>query len=140
MSDVAISDEDVCRYPVFLEEAGLVFGADVEILSLLLVSVALDSGMIVFMISIRELVASLMLAPSGAETVATNQFYQGAVNVGMAMSLLSIVISGTFISIGQWLQKSIGGMTFIQVSQIAKQYAKRDVLNQLNLNWIVAVF
>lgn len=103
------------RYPASLDEAGFINGANDwqvlwKILLPSLASVAFASGVIVFAISTRELVASLMLAPPGVETVATyvfNQFDQGAVNIGMAMSLVTIVLCGMLISLGQWLQKKV---------------------------------
>lgn len=52
--------------------------------------------LLVFAIASRELVASVMLAPSGMQTVATfvfNQFVQGSPGVGMALSVLAIFSS-----------------------------------------------
>ncbi len=52
--------------------------------------------LLVFAIASRELVASVMLAPSGMKTVATfvfNQFAQGSPGVGMALSVLAIFSS-----------------------------------------------
>jgi len=68
---------------------------------------ALAAGFIVFAISTRELVTSIMLAPPGVETVSTyvfNQFDQGSVNSGMAMSLLAIAASAIVIAVGQGAQ------------------------------------
>ncbi|CAG9295657.1 ABC transporter permease [Celerinatantimonas diazotrophica] len=103
------------RYPESLDEAGFIHGAnDWQVLWKILLpslsSVTFASGVIVFAITTRELVASLMLAPPGVETVATyvfNQFDQGSVNIGMAMSLITIVLCGALISLGQWLQKKV---------------------------------
>lgn len=102
-------------YPKSLDEAGFISGANDwqvlwKILLPSLVCVGFASAVIVFAISTRELVASLMLAPPGVETVATyvfNQFDQGSVNVGMAMSLMTIVLCGALISLGQWVQKKV---------------------------------
>jgi iron(III) transport system permease protein len=52
--------------------------------------------LLVFAIASRELVASIMLAPSGMRTVATfvfNQFAQGSPGIGMALSVLAIFTS-----------------------------------------------
>jgi len=52
--------------------------------------------LLVFAIASRELVASVMLAPSGMKTVATfvfNQFAQGSPGMGMALSVIAIFSS-----------------------------------------------
>jgi iron(III) transport system permease protein len=102
------------QLPISLDEAGYVFGASelqvlVRVLWPLLAPAALASGFIVFAISSRELVSSLMLAPPGVDTVATyvfHQFDQGSVNAGMAMSLITILVSGSIIRLGQSLTRS----------------------------------
>jgi len=56
----------------------------------------LAATLLVFAIASRELVASVMLAPSGMQTVATfvfNQFVQGSPGLGMALSVLAIFSS-----------------------------------------------
>ena len=101
------------QLPTSLDQAALIAGASelkviIHILTPLLLSTALASGCIVFAISTRELVSSLMLAPPGVETVATfvfRQFDQGSINVGMAMSLITILLSGAIIAFGQSLHK-----------------------------------
>lgn len=100
------------QLPRSLDDAAYISGAGeltviVRVLAPLLAPVALAAGFIVFAVSTRELVSSLMLAPPGVETVATfvfRQFDQGSVNVGMAMSLVTIVVSGAIIAFGQRLQ------------------------------------
>ena len=100
------------QLPQSLDDAAYVSGAGelttiARILAPLLAPVALAAGFIVFAVSTRELVSSLMLAPPGVETVATfvfRQFDQGSINVAMAMSLLAILVSGTIITLGQRLQ------------------------------------
>lgn len=102
------------QLPESLDHASMVSGASeltiiFRILMPLLMSTAMAAGCIVFAISTRELVSSLMLAPPGVETVATfvfRQFEQGSINVGMAMSLIAIVLSGSVIGIGQLLQRN----------------------------------
>ncbi|WP_187265432.1 ABC transporter permease [Reinekea thalattae] len=102
------------QLPLSLDEAGYVFGASelrvlLRVLWPLIAPVALASGFIVFAISSRELVSSLMLAPPGVNTVATyvfHQFDQGSVNAGMAMSLVTILVSGSIIRLGQSLTRS----------------------------------
>lgn len=97
--------------PTSLDHAAYVAGANEitvirRILAPLLAPVALAAGFIVFAISTRELVTSLMLSPPGVETVATfvfRQFDQGSMNVGMAMSLLTILLSAVVIGAGQRL-------------------------------------
>ncbi|TCS64169.1 ABC transporter permease [Varunaivibrio sulfuroxidans] len=99
------------QLPRSLDDAAYVSGASeftlvVRVLSPLLGPVALAAGLIVFAISTRELVSSIMLAPPGVETVATyvfNQFNQGSIGSGMAMSLVAIVFSGAIIALGQGL-------------------------------------
>lgn len=99
------------QLPPSLDDAAYVSGASefsvvVRVLSPLLGPVALAAGLIVFAISTRELVSSIMLAPPGVETVATyvfNQFNQGSIGSGMAMSLVAIVFSGAIIALGQYL-------------------------------------
>ncbi|MEC5387270.1 iron ABC transporter permease [Uliginosibacterium sp. H3] len=54
------------------------------------------SMLLVFAVASRELVASVMLAPTGMPTVATfvfNQFAQGSPGVGMALSVIAIFSS-----------------------------------------------
>lgn len=100
------------QLPESLDEAAYLSGASevrviVQILAPLLAPIAVSAGFIVFAISTRELVSSLMLAPPGVSTVATfvfSQFDQGSINEGMAMSILVILISGSIITLGQRLQ------------------------------------
>jgi len=61
------------------------------------------SMLIVFAIASRELVTSLLLAPSGLQTTSIyiwNQFEQGSVGDGMAMGSVMIVISATLLAVG----------------------------------------
>jgi len=54
------------------------------------------SMLLVFAVASRELVASLLVAPVGVQTVATfiwRQFEQGSVGLGMAMAFLAIVLT-----------------------------------------------
>jgi iron(III) transport system permease protein len=82
-----------------LEAAARVSGAGftrtfVHILLPLLAPSLLVAMLLVFAIASRELVASLMVAPAGMQTVSTfvfGQFEQGSPGVGMAMSLVAIV-------------------------------------------------
>lgn len=101
------------QQPFSLDESAAIYGADIlhivrRVLLPLMVPIMVASGCIVFAISTRELVASLMLAPAGTETVATyvfNQFDQGSVSAGMAMSLVVILVSGALIALGQGIVK-----------------------------------
>lgn len=108
------------QLPRSLDDAAYISGAGelrviVRILTPLLAPVALAAGLIVFAIASRELVSSLMLAPPGVQTVATyvfHQFDQGSINAGMAMSLVTILVSGSIIVLGQRLpggQPKAGG-------------------------------
>ena len=52
--------------------------------------------LLVFAVASRELVASILIAPVGVQTVATfiwRQFEQGSVGLGMAMAFLAIVLT-----------------------------------------------
>ncbi|HEY4135870.1 MAG TPA: iron ABC transporter permease [Alphaproteobacteria bacterium] len=65
--------------------------------------------LLVFAIASRELVASIMLAPSGMRTVATyvfNQFAQGLPGAGMALSVLAIFSSTAILVLLGWLYKA----------------------------------
>lgn len=101
------------QQPVSLDESAAIYGANMltiirTILLPLMVPIMISSGCIVFAISTRELVSSLMLAPAGTETVATyvfNQFDQGSISAGMAMSLVVILLSGALMALGQKLSK-----------------------------------
>jgi iron(III) transport system permease protein len=58
----------------------------------------LTAGLLVFAVASRELVASILLAPAGMQTVAVfiwRQFEQGSVGLGMAMSAVAIAITTT---------------------------------------------
>lgn len=100
------------QLPKSLDDAAYISGAgEVTVMSKVLVPllcpIAIAAGFIVFAVSTRELVSSIMLAPPGVETVATfvfHQFDQGSVNTGMAMSLVTILVSGAVIAVGQRLQ------------------------------------
>ena len=97
------------QLPSSLDDAAYVSGANetiviFKVLLPIITPVAIASGLIVFAISSRELVTSIMLAPAGIETVATfvfNQFDQGSINVGMAMSVITIFVTGILIIIAR---------------------------------------
>ncbi|HTH95867.1 MAG TPA: iron ABC transporter permease [Stellaceae bacterium] len=64
-------------------------------LPLVLPSLA-TSMLLVFAVASRELVASIVVAPVGTETIATfiwRQFEQGSIGLGMAMAFIAIVIT-----------------------------------------------
>ena len=64
------------------------------------------SLMIVFAIASRELVTSLLLAPSGVQTVSIfiwRQFEQGSIGQGMAMGVVSMAVSGTLLMLASRL-------------------------------------
>src|SRR5690606_22187351 len=56
----------------------------------------LTAMVLVFAVAARELVASLLIAPVGMQTIGTfiwRQFEQGSVGLGMAMAFIAIVIT-----------------------------------------------
>ncbi|QGZ65447.1 ABC transporter permease [Paraburkholderia acidisoli] len=66
------------------------------------------SMMIVFAVASRELVTSLLLAPSGVQTASVfiwQQFEQGSIGDGMAMGTLMLVISAVLLAIATRLTK-----------------------------------
>ena len=66
-----------------------------------------------FIISIRELVASLLVVPPSVETSATfifAQFEQGNVSVGMAMAVVSVGLTTLCLLLLQYLQEKKKGI------------------------------
>ena len=64
--------------------------------------------LLVFAIASRELVASLLLTPTGMQTVSLfiwRQFDQGSVGQGMAMSLIAIAITCLLVNLASGLQR-----------------------------------
>jgi iron(III) transport system permease protein len=52
--------------------------------------------LLVFALASRELVASVVVAPVGMQTIATfiwRQFEQGSVGIGMAMAFVTIILT-----------------------------------------------
>lgn len=97
-----------------LEDAARVHGAGtLVVLRGILLPLILPSlfaaMLLVFAIASRELVASLLLAPTGMQTVSLfiwRQFEQGSLGQGMAMSLITIVVTGTvMLTATLWLQR-----------------------------------
>ena len=86
-----------------LEAAARVAGASAftafrRILLPLVFPSMLAAMLLVFAIASRELVASIMVTPTGFQTIATfiwRQFDQGSVGLGMAMSAIAILITTT---------------------------------------------
>ncbi|WP_289069562.1 iron ABC transporter permease [uncultured Aliiroseovarius sp.] len=99
------------QLPMSMQDAAVVYGASdlgviLRVNGPALLGVSVASGFIVFSIASRELVTSLLLTPPGFETVSTfvfHQFDQGSVNTAMAMSLVSVLISGGFIALANYL-------------------------------------
>ncbi len=87
-----------------LEAAARVFGASPmiafrRILLPLIFSSLLASMLLVFAVATRELVASIIVAPVGMQTISTyiwRQFEQGSVGLGMAMAFVTILITTLF--------------------------------------------
>lgn len=87
-----------------LEAAARVFGASPmvafrRILLPLILPSLLASMLLVFAVATRELVASIIVAPVGMQTIATyiwRQFEQGSVGLGMAMAFVTICITTFF--------------------------------------------
>ncbi|MFN4282134.1 MAG: ABC transporter permease [Alphaproteobacteria bacterium] len=98
-----------------LDAAARVSGAGVgrtlwKILLPLIAPNLMVAMLLVFAIASRELVASIMLAPSGMRTVATfvfNQFAQGSPGLGMALSVLAIFSSTAILVAMSALYKKI---------------------------------
>nr|WP_230199362.1 iron ABC transporter permease [Bacillus ndiopicus] len=64
--------------------------------------------MMTFIISMRELVAGLLILPPSVETGATfiySQFEQGNVSVGMAVAVMTVIITVLFMLLLEWMQK-----------------------------------
>jgi iron(III) transport system permease protein len=84
-----------------LEAAARVFGAGPmvafrRILLPLILPSLLASMLLVFAVATRELVASIIVAPVGMQTISTyiwRQFEQGSVGLGMAMAFVAILIT-----------------------------------------------
>jgi len=87
-----------------LEAAARVFGASPmtafrRILLPLIFPSLLASMLLVFAVATRELVASIIVAPVGMQTISTyiwRQFEQGSVGLGMAMAFVTILITTLF--------------------------------------------
>lgn len=87
-----------------LEAAARVFGASPmvafrRILLPLILPSLLASMLLVFAVATRELVASIIVAPVGMQTIATyiwRQFEQGSVGLGMAMAFVTILMTTIF--------------------------------------------
>jgi iron(III) transport system permease protein len=98
-----------------MEAAARVHGANLQrallkILLPLLAPSVLAAMLLVFAIASRELVASLLLAPTGIQTASLfiwRQFEQGSVGQGMAMSVLTILMTTTvMIGVTLWRQRT----------------------------------
>ncbi|MFE3574879.1 ABC transporter permease [Lysinibacillus sp. NPDC059133] len=77
----------------------------------LLMQGILAGMMMTFIISMRELVAGLLILPPSVETGATfiySQFEQGNVGVGMAVAVITVVMTVIFMFLLDWLQKRGG--------------------------------
>lgn len=91
-----------------LEAAARVHGASASrvmrrIILPLTAPALISSMLIVFAIASRELVNSLLLAPSGVQTVSIyiwQQFEQGSIGDGMAMGVVTVLTSGIMLAIG----------------------------------------
>lgn len=87
-----------------LEAASRVFGATPmtafrRILLPLILPSLVASMLLVFAVATRELVASILVAPVGMQTISTyiwRQFEQGSVGLGMAMAFVTILITTVF--------------------------------------------
>lgn len=96
---------------VNLEAAARVHGASLmqtlwRVVAPLLAPSVGAAMLLVFAIASRELVASLLLAPTGMQTVSVyvwRQFEQGSVGEGMAMSLITIAVTAALVLTAQGL-------------------------------------
>lgn len=98
-----------------MEAAARVHGADLRrtLLRVLLPLVfpsLLAAMMMVFAVASRELVATLLLAPTGVKTTSLyiwRQFEQGSVGKGMAMSVLTILMTtSVMLAVTLWRQRA----------------------------------
>lgn len=72
----------------------------------------LAAAMLVFAVSVRELVTSLLLSPAGVQTVSVfvwRQFEQGSVGDGMAMASVAVVLSLTVMLLAMRLHQRHNG-------------------------------
>jgi len=79
----------------------------------LLMQGILAGMMMTFIISMRELVAGLLILPPSVETGATfiySQFEQGNVGLGMAVAVITVAMTVVFMFLLDWLQKRGGHM------------------------------
>lgn len=96
-----------------LEAAARVHGASASqvmrrIILPLTAPALISSMLIVFAIASRELVNSLLLAPTGVQTVSIyiwQQFEQGSIGDGMAMGIVTVVTSGSMLAISVHLTR-----------------------------------
>ncbi|MFM0175455.1 ABC transporter permease [Paraburkholderia sediminicola] len=97
-----------------LEAAARVHGATsarvlLRIVMPLVAPALVSSVMIVFAVASRELVTSLLLAPSGVQTASIfiwQQFEQGSIGDGMAMGTVTLLISGALLGCGaRWAKR-----------------------------------
>lgn len=74
----------------------------------LLMQGILAGMMMTFIISMRELVAGLLILPPSVETGATfiySQFEQGNVGIGMAVAVITVAMTVVFMFLLNWLQR-----------------------------------
>lgn len=101
-----------------LEAAARVFGASPivafrRILLPLILPSLVASMLLVFAVATRELVASIIVAPVGLQTISTyiwRQFEQGSVGLGMAMAFVTILITTFFPLVVMTLLGKRGGL------------------------------
>jgi iron(III) transport system permease protein len=77
-----------------------------RIIAPLLFPHCLAGAILIFSISFRELVGSVLLRPPGMQTVSTfilREFDQGSPATGMAMGVIAICVSLASISLARWL-------------------------------------
>ncbi|CAI0783069.1 Sulfate transport system permease protein CysW [Serratia proteamaculans] len=100
-----------------LEAAARVHGASpLQALRLIMLPLVFPSllaaAMLVFAVSVRELVTSLLLSPAGVQTVSVfvwRQFEQGSVGDGMAMASVAVVLSLTVMLLAMRLHQRHSG-------------------------------
>lgn len=100
-----------------LEAAARVHGASpLQALRLIMLPLVFPSllaaAMLVFAVSVRELVTSLLLSPAGVQTVSVfvwRQFEQGSIGDGMAMASVAVVLSLTVMLLAMRLHQRHSG-------------------------------
>ena len=112
----------------------------------LLMQGILTGMMMTFIISMRELVAGLLILPPSVETGATfiySQFEQGNVGVGMAVAVITVLMTVIFMFLLGWLQNEEGKpMLSVEILGGVGEYGRNCFILKIRgrpFYWIVAL-